>query len=459
MKITKTKRTNSDDYVKVVEPKKKKSLFRWTAFSDKQRMVLTWWIKGKSPVANKDAIIADGAVRSGKTLIMSFSFVIWAMTTFTYSKFGMAGKTIGSFRRNVLFLLKIVLRLRGYGVSDKRSENLLVVMKGDVTNYFYIFGGNDERSQDLVQGFTSAGFFFDEVTLQPQSFVNQAIARCSEEGAKYWFNCNPQGPYHWFKLEWIDCLKQKHAFRLHFELDDNPSLSQAVKDRYKRMFKGVFYLRYILGLWVMAEGLIYNMFTQDMVIKKLPIGVKIKHRWIGVDYGQANATVFILIGLGSDHKIYILDEYVYDGKKATVSKSPSMLAKDFKKWLKKCGGGVPIRYAQIFIDPSAAGFILQLYEEKVGGLDQANNDVNRGIELLSSVIENDLLRVLSKCQHVLKEFSAYSWDPKKQEIGEDKPIKDYDHCMDALRYFANGKRLMLQKLIVNYGVVLNNKAV
>ena len=453
------KRIDKNDYVKAVEPKKQKALFKWVKFSKKQRMIMTWWIKGKSPVADKDAIIADGAVRSGKTLIMSFSFVIWAMTTFNYSKFGMAGKTIGSFRRNVLFLLKIVLRLRGYSVIDKRSENLLVIKRHDVTNYFYIFGGQDESSQDLVQGFTSAGFFFDEVTLMPQSFVNQAVARCSEEGAKYWFNCNPQGPYHWFKVEWIDQLIQKHAFRLHFELDDNPSLSESVKNRYKRMFNGVFYLRYILGLWVMAEGLIYNMFTEDMILKRLPLGVKIKYRWIGVDYGQANATVYLLFGLASDHKIYILDEYIYDGKVATIAKSPSKLAKDFNKWLMKCGvGGVKVRYKKIYIDPSAAGFILQLYEEHVLGIEKACNDVNRGIELVSSLIENDLLRVLNKCTHTIKEFSAYSWDPKKQEIGEDKPIKNYDHCMDALRYFANGQRQMLQKLIVNYGVILNNRA-
>jgi len=469
------KRINKDDYVDVVEPNrkahlkkvgKKKRLFKWTKLSDKQMKVLTWWNKN-SPVKDRDVIIADGAVRSGKTLIMSFSFVLWAMSTFNYAKLGMAGKTIGSFRRNVLFLLKIVLFLRGYRTEDKRSENLLIVKRGEVVNYFYIFGGNDERSQDLVQGFTSAGFLFDEVTLQPESFVNQAVARCSEEGAKLWFNCNPKGPFHWFKIEWIDNIKSKNAFRLHFDLDDNPSLSEKVKARYRRMFKGVFYLRYILGLWVMAEGLIYGAFKQEMIIDEVPMKVQIKKRWIGVDYGQANPTVYLLFGLGSDHKIYILDEYEYDGRKTQstgkAQHSPSSLAKEFKKWVKRCGVEVdgvqyPVRYDKVYIDPSALGFILQLYEEKVPGITAANNDVNRGIELMASLIENDLLRVLKKCKTTIKEFYSYSWDEKKQEHGEDKPLKEYDHAMDAMRYFANGQRQLLQRLIVTYGSISGKRA-
>ena len=168
--------------------------FIFQPFSVKQSKVLTWWCPS-SPVKDTDGIIADGAIRSGKTLCMSLSFVIWAMTSFNGQNFGMCGKTIGSFRRNVLFWLKLMLKSRGYGVTDHRADNLLVVTKGDTINYFYIFGGKDERSQDLIQGITLAGCFFDEVALMPESFVNQATGRCSVKGSKYWFNCNPQGPY------------------------------------------------------------------------------------------------------------------------------------------------------------------------------------------------------------------------------------------------------------------------
>ena len=181
----------------------KQVIFKFKPFSKKQRMILNWWTKD-SPVKDNDGIIADGAIRSGKTIVMSLSYVLWAMTTFSGQNFGMAGKTIGSFRRNVLFWLKLMLKARGYKVNDHRADNLVIVRKKNIENYFYIFGGKDERSQDLIQGITLAGMFFDEVALMPESFVNQATARCSVKGSKWWFNCNPQGPFHWFKVNWID---------------------------------------------------------------------------------------------------------------------------------------------------------------------------------------------------------------------------------------------------------------
>ena len=228
--------------------KKIKRIFKFQPFSQKQRMVLNWWCKD-SPVKDSDGIIADGAIRSGKTVSMSLSFIMWAMSSFNGENFAMCGKTIGSFRRNVLSGLKMMLHSRGYTVADHRADNLVIITKGDVTNYFYIFGGKDERSQDLIQGITLAGVFFDEVALMPESFVNQATGRCSVDGSKYWFNCNPDGPYHWFKADWIDKREEKHLLYLHFTMDDNLSLSEKIKERYRSMYTGVFYRRYILGLW------------------------------------------------------------------------------------------------------------------------------------------------------------------------------------------------------------------
>lgn len=435
--------------------KLKRQGFKFRPFSIKQKKVLTWWVSS-SPYRDKDIIICDGAIRSGKTLIMSLSYVIWAMQAYNRINFGMAGKSIGSFKRNVWMLLKVMLRLRRYKVSKLPGmKDTFIIRKGEIENYFYIFGGRDESSQDLVQGFTAGGFFFDEVALMPESFVNQATARCSEEGAKIWFNCNPEGPYHWFKLEWIDKLVEKNAFRLHFLLDDNPSLSEKTKATYRRRYTGVFYQRFILGLWVLAEGIIYSMFTPKMVIDKVPDNIKIIKKWIGVDYGQSNATTFILVGLGSDRKLYILDEYYHSGRDSQVQKSPKAYAKDFKKWLLKngitdeMGKRHPVKYEDIFIDPSAKGFILQLYEEGIEGIKQADNSVLRGITLTSSIIGNDTLRVLSKCRNVIAEFGAYRWDPKAQAKGEDKPIKEFDHTMDALRYIINGTRTIWQRLIVS----------
>ena len=280
--------------------KKIKQTFKFKPFSKKQRMVLNWWCD-TSPVKDMDGIIADGAIRSGKTVCMSLSFVMWAMTQFNGQNFGMCGKTIGSFRRNVLFWLEVMLRSRGYTVADHRADNLVVVTRGETTNYFYIFGGKDERSQDLIQGITLAGVFFDEVALMPESFVNQATGRCSVEGSKYWFNCNPDGPYHWFKTGWIDKatgylgkkktqeIREKAAAEnrdpglkeilyLHFTMDDNLSLSEKIKERYRSMYTGVFYRRYIRGLWAMAEGIIYDMFdTAKHVISNLSDPVSYTH--------------------------------------------------------------------------------------------------------------------------------------------------------------------------------------
>jgi PBSX family phage terminase large subunit len=446
--------------------KEKVAQFKFQPFSIKQKKILTWWVPPKydkdgklvdkgSPFYDKDALICDGAVRSGKTIIMSFSFVNWAMSEYNGAKFGMAGKTIGSFRRNVLFTLKIILKLRGYLIREHRDENYIEIKKYNketdswTINYFYIFGGKDERSQDLVQGFTSAGFFFDEVALMPESFVNQAVARCSVEGRKFWFNCNPEGPFHWFKLEWIDKLIEKNALRLHFELEDNPSLSAKMIESYKRMFSGIFYQRFILGLWVLAEGIIYSMFQKHMVIEKVAPTVSILKKWIGIDYGQSNATVFLLCGLGSDGKLYILSEYYHEGKKEYIQKSPSKYSKDYFKW-KIANGveGIPVRTEYVFIDPSAKGFMLQLHEDGERQVRQANNEVLRGIELVSSLIDNDMIRVLSSCKNTLSEFSSYRWCPKGQERGVDTPIKQHDHAMDALRYVVNGTRLIWQKRLI-----------
>ena len=249
--------------------RKTKEYFHFQPFSKKQRQVLNWWCEG-SPVRDYDGIIADGAIRSGKTVSMSLSFVLWAMSSFTGQNFAMCGKTIGSFRRNVLFWLKLMLKSRGYAVTDHRADNLVVISRGDTENYFYIFGGKDERSQDLIQGITLAGVFFDEVALMPESFVNQATGRCSVEGSKFWWSCNPDGPYHWFKLDWInksvgylgkkktaEIEKQaaeehkpsglKKILYLHFTMDDNLSLSPKVKESTEGYFLNAI-LR-VCGAW------------------------------------------------------------------------------------------------------------------------------------------------------------------------------------------------------------------
>ncbi len=406
----------------------KRSIFKFKPFSEKQKKILTWWLP-ESGVSLMEGIIADGAIRSGKTVSMALSFVLWAMSSFTEENFAMCGKTIGSFRRNVLVVLKLMLVSRGYRYKDHRVDNLLEVTRGGVTNYFYVFGGKDERSQDLIQGITLAGVFFDEVALMPESFVNQATGRCSVEGSKFWFNCNPEGPFHWFKQGWVDKIEEKQLLYQHFTMDDNLSLSEKIKARYRSMYSGVFYKRYILGLWCVAEGLIYDMFDWTKhVLKECTADGPY---YVSCDYGTQNATVFLLWAkVGS--KWVCCREYYYSGRSESAQKTDSQYADDLSKWL---AGVKPVR---IIIDPSAASFIAEL-RQRGYSIMKAKNDVLDGIRFVASLLNCELIAVSDQCEETIKEFASYVWDEKAVNRGEDKPLKQNDHCMDAVRYFCYTK--------------------
>lgn len=410
--------------------KRKPAPFRFKPFSVKQKKVLTWWMKG-SPHSNKDAIICDGSVRAGKTVVMSLSFIIWAMETFNEETLGMAGKTIGALRRNVITPLKRMLKSRGYKVKDHRADNLLVISRNGKTNYFYLFGGKDESSQDLIQGITLAGMFFDEVALMPQSFVNQATARCSVEGSKLWFNCNPAGPYHWFKLEWLDKLEEKNALHLHFTLDDNLSLSEKVKQRYYRMYSGVFFKRYILGLWVLAEGIIYDMFSKDEHVVPTEPRPYEKY-YVSCDYGTKNPTTFGLWGF-FDGVWYKVKEYHYDGRKRGKQKTDQEYYEDLVEFIADVE---KYRFKGVIVDPSAASFIALLKKNRIKVI-KAKNDVLDGIRNVATALNKGVILYNDCCEETFREYSSYVWDDKAVERGEDKPVKQNDHQMDADRYFVN----------------------
>ena len=409
--------------------KRIKQYFHFEPFSKKQRKILNWWCD-TSPVKDKNGIIADGAIRSGKTVSMSLSFVMWAMSSFSGQNFAMCGKTIGSFRRNVLFWLKLMLKSRGYAVTDSRADNLVIVSRGNVTNYFYIFGGKDERLQDLIQGITLAGVFFDEVALMPESFVNQATGRCSVGGSKFWFNCNPDGPYHWFKLNWIDELQEKNMLYLHFTMDDNLSLSEEVKARYRSMYTGVFFKRYILGKWTMAEGIIYDMFDNEKhVIDDLAAYTWTDEYYVSCDYGTQNATVFLLWRKTVTGIWICIREWYYSGRDENVQKTDIEYAGELKQFLGT------IKPKAVIVDPSAASFIAQLKKEGFH-VKKANNDVLDGIRFVGTLLNQKKILIYKDCENLIREFSSYVWDIKAVERGEDKPVKKEDHAMDALRYFC-----------------------
>ena len=404
----------------------KKQGFNFKPFSVKQKKVLTWWCD-TSPVKDKDGIIADGAIRSGKTLCMSLSFVLWAMTRFNQQNFGMAGKTIGSFRRNVLFWLKLMLRSRGYKVKDHRSDNMVEVTKGDTVNYFYVFGGKDERSQDLIQGITLAGMFFDEVALMPESFVNQATGRCSVTGSKFWFNCNPDSPRHWFKIKWIDKIAEKKLLYLHFTMDDNLSLSEEIKQRYRGMYVGVFFKRFILGLWCIADGLVYEMFDEDKHIIHGDVPYSPVHV-VSIDYGTVNPFSAGLWGFDGNRAIRER-EYYYNSR---IEGNPRLDDEKYYEELDKMIGNTNVQ--TIIIDPSAASFIEVIKKHGKYKVMKANNDVLDGIRVTTTLLNTGKILIHESCKNCIEEFGLYAWD---EDSGEDKVIKENDHAMDDVRYFCN----------------------
>ncbi|ADL40303.1 terminase large subunit [Clostridium phage phiCTP1] len=413
--------------------KNKVKPFKWSPPSLKQLKVLSWWMQG-SPYQDCDAIICDGAIRSGKTVIMVLSYVNWASANFTDETFAICSKTIGAFRRNVLVPLKKMLIDLGYIIEDHRADNLITVIYKDdksgklISNDFYVFGGKDEASQDLIQGITLAGVFFDEVALMPESFVSQATARCSVDGSKLWFNCNPEGPFHWFYVKYIKKAKRRNALRLHFMMDDNPSLTPRILDRYKKQYSGVFYKRFILGQWVQAEGIVYSMFDRNVNV----VPTKTRNYeafYVSCDYGTKNPTVFLLWGKIGDQWV-CFKEYYYDGRKAGIQKTDKQYADDYEDFI---GYNKTVT---IIVDPSAASFIAELRSRGYNVV-SANNDVLDGIRLTGSLIKQRVLLFTENCSHTEEEFHTYVWDEKASAKGEDKVVKEHDHCMDAVRYFVN----------------------
>ncbi|MCI9047497.1 MAG: PBSX family phage terminase large subunit [Hungatella sp.] len=417
--------------------KKKRPVFKFKPFSRRQRQVMNWWMDN-SPVRDCNGIIADGAIRSGKTVAMSLGFVFWAMETFEGQNFIMAGKTIGSFKRNVLSNLKLMLTSRGYHWKHHVSENMLEVTRKGRTNYFHMFGGRDESSQDLVQGITAAGCFLDEVALMPESFVNQVTGRCSVEGRKMWFNCNPAGPMHWFKTGWIDNRKKKKLVYLHFTMDDNLSLSEAIKADYRSMYAGVFFLRYIKGLWAVAEGLIYTMCTDKNYYEdeERPIALKsISQKYITVDYGTSNPCVFLEIW-DDGETVWADREYRWDSRseEARQTGNPQKTDAQYADDMEEFMGREPEDQCPIVVDPSAASFIAELQKRGFYVI-PADNEVLDGIRATATLLAQDYLKINKNCKGLRSEMRSYVWDDKAAQRGEEKPVKQLDHGPDALRYY------------------------
>ncbi len=392
-------------------------------FSREQLTALTWWCGG-SPYKNMEAIICDGAVRSGKTLCMGVSFFVWAMESFDAKRFALCGRSVGSLRRNVLDAVLPVLRTLGYECRVEFSRSRVSVCFGGKENYFHLFGGGNEASAALVQGLTLAGVLMDEVALLRRSFVEQACARCSETGSRLWFNCNPEGPQHWFYREWICRAEERMALYLHFALEDNPGLSPEIVERYMNMYTGEFHRRFILGQWVASEGLVYDFFTADMM--REPPGDDRVERWvISCDYGTANPASFGLWGL-SEGLWYRVKEYYYSSRREGRQKTDGEYVKD----LAALAAGR--RIERVVVDPSAASFILALRQAGFSVV-KARNDVLSGIRITAEMLKNGSVVICRGCADAEREFGLYRW----QNGESDRVIKENDHAMDDIRYFVH----------------------
>ena len=396
-----------------------------TKLSPKQKLVLKWAHLTK--FKNRKAIICDGSVRSGKTVSMILGFVHWAMRFFDGKNFGICGKTISSTERNIILpLLNMPDITDYYSLQYIRGENKrIIIQSGSHTNTFFIFGGKDESSYTLVQGITLSGVLFDEVALMPKSFVDQAVARTlSEPEARYWFNCNPESAEHWFYKEWVCNTRQKKALHLHFTMQDNPVLSQEQIADAERLYTGVFYNRYIKGLWCVAEGLIYPMFDKAVHVKSLPHP---QGEWyVSVDYGTLNA---FSAGLWcyDGTTAYRVAEYYYSGREQKRQRTNTQ----YLQSIQQLTAGKSI--SAVIVDPSAASFIAEL--RQAGFLvRKGKNDVVEGIRRTAAALEQGKLLFSPDCKNSFREFALYRWD---ESSSQDRPIKENDHAMDDIRYFVS----------------------
>lgn len=407
--------------------------FEWK-FSRRHLQIMSWWLP-TSPVQGSFGIILDGSVRSGKSLPGSVSFVKWAFHTFPDGgeEFFIAGKTIFTVTRNIVKPLMKVASYLGMKIELKKADNLvLITNKSGAQHSFYLFGGHNEASQDLIQGLTSSGGFFDEAPLMPQSFVDMAISRLSVDGATAWFTSNPLNPGHWFKKDFIDRASEKGLLYLHLTMDDNESLSDRVKARYKSLFTGVFYKRYILGLWCAAEGLIYPEFSdrEDLAFDWDGKTEAYGQMFVACDYGVQNAQVYLLFAWHKERRRFeILKEWYHSGRESEVQ----MTDAEYYHHLVEFVGNLPVK--DIIVDPSATSFIAVIRKAHRFRVFNAKNDVNPGISYTASLFHIGKLAIARGCEHTIEEIGGYVWDEKKAiRTGEEVPVKIGDHTMDAMRY-------------------------
>lgn len=385
-------------------------------FTEKQKELFSDWKHGRLKRLN----ILEGSVRSGKTYSSLILWALWLATRPATGKYLMVGRTLTTLKRNCLEPLQALLGKQAMQVSIPAKRAVIFGRNVDLE------GAANALSENKIRGVTLSGAYVDELTLIPQDFFVMLLSRLSTAGAKLFGTTNPDSPRHWLKTDYLD-KGDLDIYRVKFLLDDNTTLPPDYIENLKREYTGVFFRRFILGEWVAAEGAIYPMFDKSAhVSDAVP---EFTMHWISADYGHTNPTAFLRLAYGKDGRIWVIDEYYHMADK-TGAKSPKQYARDMEAFARK--GPAP---DVVVIDPSAEGFILQLKEDAPGlRIKRADNAVLEGIQLVSSAIDAGVLMIHPRCKHLIDEIQGYAWDPKAQERGEDKPVKQNDHACDALRY-------------------------
>ncbi|MFE5912077.1 PBSX family phage terminase large subunit [Streptomyces wedmorensis] len=371
--------------------------------------------------------IWEGSVRSGKTIASLLAWLAFVCDRPEGGELVMVGRTRDSLARNVFG------PLTDPSVFGKLSRDIHYTSGAPTANVLgvtvHCLGANDAQAEPKVRGLTCAGAYVDELTTLPRTFYDQLNARCSVEGSKIFGTTNPDNPQHWARQEYLLRPRETRLKSWHFVMDDNPGLSEAYKARTKASYRGLFYKRNVQGLWVMAEGAIYEAWDEAThVVDKLP---PMRRYWLGMDYGTVNPTSVILLGLGDDNRLYACAEWRHDSRKAMRQLTDAQYSEAIGAWLRDQG----IRPEWSFVDPSAASFITQAFTDRsLPNLARANNEVVDGIRSVASLLAAGLLRVHRSCTGLIEEMPGYVWDEKAAEKGEDKPVKIADHSVDALRY-------------------------
>lgn len=426
---------------------KKPARFDFKPFSEQQRRLIHWW-RPVTKASENDTIIADGAIRSGKTIAMVVGFLTWSQEMFSGQSFILAGKTMGALKKNVVRPMLQMLEAWGWPYTYIRSGTDARLEIGN--NTYYLYGANTEASQDTLQGLTAAGAYADEAALFPQNFIDQMIGRCSVEGAKIWMNCNPENPHNYIHEEFIQKAKEKKVYRLHFTMDDNLTLPQKTKERYYRTWAvgSVFYKRFILGLWVAADGLIYQQFADNVEeylvssswLEETNEEGNLKHEiiyaTIGVDFGGTkSAHSFTLTGFTKGFKqVVVLDEY-YCKKRI----NPKQLQDDFIDFIKRAQS--KYRVYEAYCDNAEQTLIAGLENacaQAHVGIDVKNaikGPINDRIAFYNSLIAQNRWKVMKHCKHIIEAFEQAVYDDKKlnQDIRLDDGLMNVD-SLDSTEY-------------------------